>query len=356
MYPSESNPTYGIFVKNFKDQMKNEKFDISNTVLIKGRGKNKIDKIVKYINFLRNTVLAVRENEYDMIYVHFIGHSLIPLLFVKKNIQKPLILNAHGSDVFVKSKMGKYIQKLVTPIIKKADLLVVPSNYFKDVIHTKFHIEKNKIFVSPSGGINTKIFRPLNTNKDDKIFTIGYVSRIDEGKGWDVLLRSVKLLNDRGIKNFKVLMIGGGSQIPLLLSMIENLNIDRNIEYVGMVPHNNLIDHYNKMHVFAFTTCLDESLGLVGLEAMACGVPVVGSNIGGLKEYIKNDYNGELFEPDNKEKLSNILYKFMNMQEDILEQYSKNAISTAKEYDANSISNKMKVELISIIEKHKGQL
>ena len=351
MYPSKENPTYGIFVKNFKDQMEKQKFDVTQTALIRGRGKNKLEKIVKYVKFFRNVIISIKQNKYDLIYVHYIGHSLLPLLLVQKYIKKTLILNAHGSDVFVNNRIKNYIQKLVTPIIKKANLIVVPSSYFADVIHNKFHIEKNKIFVSPSGGIDTDLFRPLDKKKDGSELIIGYVSRIDEGKGWDILLQAVRLLLDKGIVNFKVLMIGGGSQEQLLLRMIKDLGIEKNIDFIGRIAHEELVHYYNKMNVFAFTTTLTESLGLVGLEAMACGVPVIGSDIGGLKGYIENGSNGELFKPGNIDALSEKMKKFILMDKKVLRQYSIQSEATAKQYDSNIVSQNMRDKLKIISDK-----
>lgn len=64
------------------------------------------------------------------------------------------------------------------------------------------------------------------------------------------------------------------------------------IKYIGPIPYHSLPEIYCTLDLFIFPTCLEESLGLVGLEAMACEVPVIGSYIGGLKDYIKDKENG----------------------------------------------------------------
>lgn len=350
MYPSHEHPFYGIFIKNFENGIITNGGTVYRAV-IEGRGKNQFEKIMKYLKFFYDVIKLVFTKEYDLIYVHYIGHSLLPLLLVHKYIKKPLIVNAHGSDVFVNNKIGKYIQKLVTPLIKKADAIVVPSSYFENIIYSKFDIDKNKIFVSPSGGIDTELFKPYHENKEVEEFVIGYVSRIDEGKGWDVLLHAVRSVLDEGTRNFKVLMIGGGSQEPQLLNMIQSLRLEKNVEYIGRVDHEELVHYYNKMDVFSFSTTLNESLGLVGLEAMACGVPVVGSDIGGVKGYIENKYNGELFEPGNAYELTLCLKKFITMDKKNLEFYSTNALTTAKQYDSKIVSNNLSKMLKEIIYK-----
>ncbi|WP_121628879.1 glycosyltransferase family 4 protein [Poseidonibacter antarcticus] len=342
MYPSKETPFFGTFVKNFKEQLEGENI-ISELAVISGKGTSKLDKIKKYFQFLKDVIIAIKKNNYDLIYIHYISHSLLPLLFVKSFIKKPLILNAHGSDVLVHNKVGFYIQKLVTSIIKKGNMIVVPSDYFKDVVSDKFQIKKENIFVSPSGGIDTKLFQPQEIKKE--IFTIGYVSRIDKAKGWDTLLDAVSLLNTKGF-TFKVLMLGGGAEEKLLLKKIEDLKLKNIVKFLGPKSHNELVRYFNQMSIFAFTTRLAESLGLVGLEAMACGVPVVGSNIGGLPSYIIDGVNGKLFEAGNAEELVESLEYFMNLDSENFQEYKANTFNTAQRYDskivARDLANKLK--------------
>jgi glycosyltransferase involved in cell wall biosynthesis len=347
MYPSKDDKFYGIFVKNFEENM-SKYFDI-NKAIIKGRGKSKYDKIKKYLIYFKEVSKKIKQGKYDFIYVHYIGHSLLPFLFLSKYLNKPLILNAHGSDVLSNSKINQFIQKKVQKIVKNADLIVVPSHYFKHIVIDIFNINQSTIFVSPSGGIDTNLFRPITSITNDSIFTIGYVSRIDEGKGWDTLLKSVKLLVENNIKNFKVIMIGGGSQEEELLEMIQSLELNSLVNYVGKIPHNELVTYYNKMNVFTFTTRLAESLGLVGLEAMACGSPVIGSSIGGLKEYIKPNYNGDLFEPNSEKELFEKLKYFMELNDDELSLYSQNAIKTASLYESDLVTKSLKNKIEEVL-------
>lgn len=349
LYPSSTNPVYGTFVKNFKDQLENNNFNFELSV-IKGQGQTRFEKIKKYFNFFKDVISNIKNDDYDMIYVHYISHSLLPLILVRKYIKKPLILNAHGSDVFSNNKFGSLIQELVIPIIKKANLIVVPSYYFKDVVSNKFQINPNKIYVSPSGGIDIELFKPLDIKKD-KTFTMGYVSRIDKGKGWDLLLNSAYQLKNKGL-NFKVIVVGSGAQEQDFLAQVDNLKLNKLIEYLGGKPHSELVNYFNDMDIFIFpTTRKAESLGLVGIEAMACGVPVVGSNIGGLPSYIDDGVNGKLFEAGNVEELTKCIRYFMDMKKDEFESYKLNALSTAKRYNANLVSK----ELAQVLLKFKGR-
>lgn len=347
MYPSKDHPFYGIFVQNFEKQLIQDNV-IVHKVVVEGRGKNKREKIKKYLQFFKNIIINIKQDNFDLIYVHYVGHSLLPLLFVQKYIHKPLVINAHGGDILVTSVIHSIIQKLVTPIIQKADLIVVPTKYFKGLVNKKFSVVNEKIFISPSGGINTTLFIPLE-KKENNTFTIGYVSRIDEGKGWDTLLDAISLLKTKSLK-LRVLMIGGGSQEHLLLKKIDDLSLGTIVEYMGVKPHDELPVFFNQMDIFIFPTKLVESLGLVGLEAMACGTPVIGSYIGGLPTYIKSGVNGEFFEPSNIKQLSKQIVFFMNLNKDKIGKYQEGALMTSKKYDSKKVNHQLKEKLLEMVE------
>lgn len=342
MYPSTDYPYYGTFVKNFEVQLLNNGFQFEKAV-IKGKSHNKKEKITKYFNFFKNVIKLIKKNNYDIIYVHYLAHSLLPLLFVKKFIKKPLILNAHGSDIISESITGNIIKKIVTPIIKSSNLIVVPSHYYKKQVENFFLLDENRVFISPSGGIDIEQFKPMSNINE--IFTIGYVSRIDEGKGWNILLDSLYILKNKNLK-FKVIIIGSGTQEKLLLEKINNLKLYKIVEYIGSKPHGELPTYFNKMDLFVFPTIRKaESLGLVGLEAMACGVPVVGSDIGGLPSYIINGRNGKLFETGNIKELVDCVEEFILMNPSKFKNYKREALRTSRLYDSKLVANQLSSRL-----------
>jgi len=336
MYPSTEQPSYGVFVKNFEEQMLSEGFKIDK-VVIHGKGLTKVQKIFKYIVFFFNIYNILIKNKYDIIYVHYMAHSLLPFVPIIRFIKIPFVLNAHGGDVMINTVSEKIIKFLVMPVIRKASLIVVPSLYFMDCVMNEFGIATDRIFVSPSGGINLSLFQPSNiVESKSNIFTIGYVSRIDKGKGWDVLLDAIHLLKQKGYI-FKVLVIGGGSEVSLLIAKVQELMLNDEVEHIGVKSHSELPYYFHQMDIFVFPTTLNESLGLVGLEAMACAIPVIGSNIGGLRGYIQNDFNGQLFEVGNYIKLVEKIELFLSMDQKKYCIYKKNALETAKSYNALKI-------------------
>lgn len=172
-------------------------------------------------------------------------------------------------------------------------------------------------------------------------FVMGFVSRLDKNKGWDVFLESVNYLKLQGHK-IKAIVVGEGKEKNNFLKKVRDIGLQDHIIYLGKKSHDELPYIYNAMDLFVFSTKLHESLGLVGLEAMACSVPVIGSNIGGLTDYIVDNYNGYLFEPGNSKQLVEKIKAFISMPEEKKEKLRKNALYKSQEFSAKILRKKLK--------------
>ena len=347
MYPSKEDPVYGVFVEKFCQQMSSEGIYV-DVVAIKGRSNGVLSKLFKYMNYFFTSLVKLFSSKYDVVYVHYIGHTLIPLLFFyPKN--KSVILNAHGGDVFPISKLSVFLQKILYKIILKADLLVVPSPFFKKEVDRVFGVSVDKIFVSPSCGIKvSSTYKKQNNFFEKSIFTVGYVSRVDKDKGWDDFLNMIYLLKYEFKISCSAILIGGGAEYSKMLDMIDRLGLNKDVELKGFVPNYELSKYYSKMDLFIFPTRLEESLGLVGLEAMAEGVPVIGSKIGALTGYIENNKNGYCYSPGDVQELVQLVYEFFKLNPEKKKQMSVEAHSTALKYDELNVSKLMKDKIYEI--------
>ena len=199
--------------------------------------------------------------------------------------------------------MARRLLNFSVPILRDSLAIVVPSDYFKEVLLKEMPFLKNKkVIISPSGGVEGSFFS--NNYSENKIPVIGYVSRIDEGKGWDVLVESLSILRKMGLE-FKAFFYGRGKQEEQLRSQISQLGLVDTTFLEGAKSHEELVAIYKTFDVFVFPTVRRaESLGLVGLEAMASSVPVIGSRIGGLNTYINDNINGFLFSAGDSKALA----------------------------------------------------
>lgn len=343
MYPSAKDKTYGTFVKMFKEGIEQNTNDILfDCCFIRGRSNNFMVKVYKYFVFYSTIVYKVLFTKYDFIYNHQITHSA-PVLRICRYLRNfKLVMNIHGSDVVTIDKTSKILLGIASPLLVNSILIVVPSEYFKNIVLDRIlGVSPNQLFVSASGGVNKKVF---TCKKNHWIITdtIVYVSRIDVGKGWDVLLDAVSELKLRKeIKGKRILFVGYGTQTELLKKRIQELDLLEFCDYLGPKTHQELSELYHQADIMIFPTMLYESLGLVGLEAMACGCPVIGSNIGCLPEYIKDETTGFLFEPGNSHELANKIIDYYNLSDNQKDIMRMQAIKMAGKYDSDEISQRL---------------
>ncbi len=342
MFPNEESPSYGVFVKNFIENFQDKKFQIHERTLIRGK-KSGLLLIFNYIRFFFEIVVKSNFYKYDIIYVHYMQHSLLPLNFWFKKRGK-LILNAHGTDLTNSKKLYRWMRKLNGRVIRKADLIVVPSLYFVDKIKEIISNGDN-IYVYPSGGINTDLFQPEAVSLQLK-YRIGYLGRLDRGKGVEVLLKAFSNLDFS--LDLKLELVGSGSEDQKLRKITEKLGINTRVTFLGVKSQKDLPKVLANWDVLVFPSELEESLGLVGLEAMACALPVIGSDAAGIKTYLKDKINGLSFIPGDTDDLTSKLHDFYHMDSDDIEKLKKNAIITASKYDRQIVNQafKRRIEIL----------
>lgn len=348
MYPSKKDPVYGTFVQSFVENISNlNKEGKTDTIVLRGRDGNFVWKICKYLRFYTAILITLLLHKYDIVYVHTITYPIIPLRIVSFFKDLPLIFNVHGGDVLTRSKTAERLKDLAVPLLQKAKLIISPSHYFRDILLREFPFLKNEdIFVSPSGGVDSSFF-VKEERKDNDIFGIGYVSRIDEAKGWDTFLRALAILNEKGIA-FHATIAGRGAQCSEMQQLIEELSLLPHVKYIGPVPYKELPNVFSTFDLFVFPTCLEESLGLVGLEAMACGVPVAGSKIGGLHDYIVHGYNGYFFPPGNESDLADIIEEYVKLDREQKKHFQNNARNTALKYNAKTVNKDLFKKILTV--------
>ncbi len=186
-------------------------------------------------------------------------------------------------------------------IAASADAIVVASNHEKHLLTSLYGADAAKISEVPCG-VDLDLFTPiekevarhrLGLKSGDRI--ILFVGRIEPLKGIDILIGAAAQLHDN--ENFRVLIVGGDAsaltQIAELREQAEGLGIDHHISFVGAVDHSELPLYYNAADVCVVPSFY-ESFGLVAVESMACGTPVVASRVGGLASTILDGETGYL--------------------------------------------------------------
>lgn len=359
MYPSATDPTYGTFIKNFVTRINELNVGGSNRVVtIYGRRQGKLSKLLAYLSYYCRLTGALLARRYDLIYVHTITFPTPALRIASLFRRLPIVFNVHGDDVLPSNGFKRMLKRMSRPLLPKAKTIVSPSAYFKEVLLQEFpELNPDRIFVSPSGGIDSKFFVPHARQTASTLpgelplerpVEIGFVSRIDTGKGWDTLLRAISALKAQGLK-VHATFAGRGSQSSMLENMINELGLTREVNYVGPVAHDKLPALYASFDLFVFpTTRLNESLGLVGLEAMAAGTPVIASNMAGPAGYVTHGVNGYLFTPGSVEALTQALTTFIALPLATRHAFSVAAVQAARAYEADSVARTLYNHLLTL--------
>lgn len=339
MYPSGDKDFYGIFVKNIYDaicRLSNGKNLKISLCVIKGRKKNLINSIYKYLKYYFTIFFTLLFKQYDLVYLHSFTYSNLPLMIIGFIRKYTLVVNIHGSDLFSKSLIARIDRYIFEKYMYKGKniriRLIVPSSYYKDVLIDNFsYINSKDIFVSPSGGVADSFFSHKMLDSKPDILKIGFCSRLDEGKGWSTFIKAIDILSKKHKIPYLAYIGGAGSQKEKVLKCLDEVNL--NIKYLDAIPHHKLPDFFSDIDVFVFPTeSKTESLGLIGLEALASSVPVIASDFAGPKSYIDNGINGFLFEKKNSESLCDMIAKFSVLSLYDLNTMRENAYNSAKKY------------------------
>jgi glycosyltransferase involved in cell wall biosynthesis len=330
----------------------------SNNILT--RSKKLLDEFIWGFSVKKFMEAHLRTGQLPWDIVHF--NSPIPLIVNSKLLTKNRIKIAYTEHIYSASKpFGTWFyRKVLEPKIESMILSSATTIALsKSIASSLMALRKSIVYLIPLG-VDTRYFYPLTNEEREKAFNlllsvkskasfiITYVGRIHREKGIDVLIKAIKNLKDLGVEDFILILAGPlsgdfslanskpSSYTLEIMKMIEEYKLQRNVIFLGGVRRDHTILLFNISSVFVLPSH-HETFGLAALEAMAAGVPVVGTKVGALPDIIKNDFNGYLFETGNSEELSSILMKLYKDRE-CLRKLSKNAKESAKEYSWKKIA------------------
>lgn len=336
MYPSPQYPSYGVFVANFCAQLEDLGVDYRLSVMKKSP--SKLGKALGYVKFYLGSFLQCLFGRWDAVYVHYASHSSPGVLLARKIRKFRLFTNVHGSDVMPENALQEKFQPFTRKCLALSEKIIVPSQYFAACVAEKYGVPMEKLHVCPSGGVDGTVFYPRKTDPNP-VFTFGTVGRISHGKGWDTLLQACAAMPDT---NYRLVIAGDGPERQAMEEMISKLHLEDRVQCLGAVSHQQLPEIYSSLDAFVFPTRrTGESLGLVAVEAMACGTPVIASDFAAPADYVRSGFNGEKFPVGDHLALRDALVSFRALPEEKRASLSQGALTTAASYSRTAATARL---------------
>ena len=245
-----------------------------------------------------------RSFDFDLIDAHYVYPDGFAAVLLGQFLKKPVVVSARGSDVNQFAKFP-FIRKFLSYTLRRADQVIAVCQALKDAM-MQLGLLGDKIAVIPNGVDIDKFYPVSKEEARKKLGLVGKKIILSVGglvprKGFDLLVKALRiLLDERQGQELSLVIVGEGPSRKELEQMIAALNLGASVRLVGDVPHQELYCWYNAADLFCLASSR-EGWPNVLLESLACGTPVVATNVWGIPEIICSDSVGLLTKRDERE-------------------------------------------------------
>lgn len=272
-----------------------------------------------------------------------------------EGVDTPLVLTSHGTS-FDEARavdpqgpvdyLFKYVfhpLNVVMDVVsgQSADQIIAVSDHTREQLRDLYRFDDAKLEMVPPG-IDTDRFRPVDNrhpavNRSRQSILV--LSRLDPRKGIDKAIRAFARLNR---SDAELLIAGTGRLESRLKELASDLNVRENVRFLGFVSDEELPALYSSVDLFVLPSEY-EGFGIVFMEAMACGTPVIGTDVGGVPTAIDDGETGYIVPIGEISELTKRLQVLLNDKKEY-DQKASRARIWAKEHDWNTIA--MQIETV----------
>ena len=274
----------------------------------------------------------MKENNYQVIQAIMAFYAGLAALFFKWAYPKTkylLTMQSGDSDLFIWLRTW-FWRPLYRKIYTQPDHIQAISRFL--VKRARKYGYQGKIEIVPNG-VDTTKFKVQNP-ESKKTKVVITVSRLVKKNGVNDLIKAVK-----GLK-VKLLIAGIGPQEKKLRKLARRLNMENKVDFLGHVQHDDLPKYYSLADVFVRPS-LSEGLGNVFLEAMAAGVPIIGTPVGGIPDFLVDKETGLFCKIKDPKSIAQKIKQILGDQQ-LREKLVANGLKLVQEkYDWNLIARQM---------------
>ncbi|HCL90812.1 MAG TPA: hypothetical protein DHW70_05795 [Candidatus Atribacteria bacterium] len=296
---------------------------------------------------------VITEFNPDIVHFHHPFLLSLPAIMYGRKLGIPKILTIHTQyeqyayyvSPVPERVTHEAIKMIISNLAYKTDCITTPSASMKKIIEN--YGIKNRIEVVPNAIHlisfkeddelkRTEIRKKYNLKENDKI--ILFVGRVASEKSIDKIIKALAIIKKRNINKVKLLIVGGGKAMDELKQLARTLKVEEDVIFAGTVSYEEIQHYYKMAYVFTIASTT-ETFGIVTIEALASGVPVVAVKAPGAADILTDAVDGLLVD-DNVEKIANALEKIIKEPE-LREKLSRGALKTSEKYSINTISEVM---------------
>jgi glycosyltransferase involved in cell wall biosynthesis len=298
-----------------------------------------IPNVTSYKTFLE----AIKSS--DLIHAH--GHPYLSSFIaarLAKKYSKPLVLTQHNTFIEYKNFWDtiERVNDLVIgkEALKEADKIIVVSNATRNYV-LSLGADPEKIEVLHNG-VDLDRFKPLTGTKDkirnrlrisENAIVVLTVRRLVYKNGIDTLIESAEIAIKKNPR-LVFLVVGEGPDYEEVKAKMEQLGIGNKFRLIGFVSDEDLPFYYNVADFFVLPSKSGEGLPLVALEAMACALPVIATNVGGTSEIVTKEW-GKVVPPDAPDSLAEAVLEFSQRELSALKKDLRAMIEQKYNWDKN---------------------
>lgn len=286
-------------------------------------------------------IRLVRKENIDIIHGHYLYPAGLIAVLAGIFTKKKVYVTSHGSDIFCLYPQYKFMQPIIRFVLKRADVVLAVSVSLKEEIlkfgvndiKDKVRLNWNTVDINEFYPIDSENSLIVSENKNTDNFKdelnipenkpiILFVGNIIKRKNVATIIEAKKQLKS----NCVLVVVGGG---PLLANLKEKVEDEGIGDVIFTGPRNDVANIIRSSDILILPS-YSESFGLVLIEALACGKPVIGSNVGGIKEIITSDV-GLLVEPTDPKGLANAIDSILS-DDNLRKKFQLNARNRAMDF------------------------
>jgi colanic acid/amylovoran biosynthesis glycosyltransferase len=263
-------------------------------------------------SFRRHALRLAREMQPDVVHAHWMIPAGMVAMSLKRRLGIPYVLTVHGADAY--ALQGRVFRAMKARVSREAHTVSAVSRDIASVIGLP---EAEAAALTVPMGVDVEAIRGVVGERSPVHGRFLFVGRLAEKKGVDVLVEAMD-----GVAGGSLVVVGDGPERPALESLATRVGVASRVTFTGRLPKARVMDQLRQAHALVIPSRVarsgdQEGTPVVLAEAMAAGVPVIASRLGGMAELVQPGLTGLVVEPGSVRSLREALVEALTRPDDL---------------------------------------